>query len=317
MPLVKDGRIVSDRYFARRRRCSSCPATARCWCRPRGFSPMPRSAAVARRQDRRDLAEQPRCRRTRAVSRPARRWSHWCFRISATAAPTARRACCASAMAIDGELRATGQVLRDQFVFMLRAGFDAFEVRKEADAEAFGRRSRRYSRVLSADRRRPAHRAAPAHAAASFARARAMSVSRRISRNRRAAVRCRLGAGAATERAAPRLAGRDHRGGAARPSAASGLRVVSSFGTESAALLKMMADVDPAIPVVFLDTGWLFEETLAYRDTLIAAARACATCVRSGRWKKRCRARIPTANCGSPIPTPAAASARSSRWRAR
>jgi phosphoadenosine phosphosulfate reductase len=48
------------------------------------------------------------------------------------------------------------------------------------------------------------------------------------------------------------------------------LAVVSSFGTESAALLKVMADVDPSIPVVFLDTGWLFEETLAYRDTLIA-----------------------------------------------
>ena len=48
------------------------------------------------------------------------------------------------------------------------------------------------------------------------------------------------------------------------------LAVVSSFGTESAALLKVIADVDPAIPVVFLDTGWLFEETLAYRDTLIA-----------------------------------------------
>jgi phosphoadenosine phosphosulfate reductase len=48
------------------------------------------------------------------------------------------------------------------------------------------------------------------------------------------------------------------------------LAVVSSFGIESAALLKVMADVDPAIPVVFLDTGWLFEETLAYRDTLIA-----------------------------------------------
>ena len=48
------------------------------------------------------------------------------------------------------------------------------------------------------------------------------------------------------------------------------LALVSSFGTESAALLKLMADVDPAIPVVFLDTGWLFEETLAYRDTLIA-----------------------------------------------
>jgi phosphoadenosine phosphosulfate reductase len=48
------------------------------------------------------------------------------------------------------------------------------------------------------------------------------------------------------------------------------LALVSSFGTESAALLKVMADVDPEIPVVFLDTGWLFEETLAYRDTLIA-----------------------------------------------
>jgi phosphoadenosine phosphosulfate reductase len=47
------------------------------------------------------------------------------------------------------------------------------------------------------------------------------------------------------------------------------LALVSSFGTESAALLKVMADVDPAIPVIFLDTGWLFEETLAYRDRLI------------------------------------------------
>jgi phosphoadenosine phosphosulfate reductase len=46
------------------------------------------------------------------------------------------------------------------------------------------------------------------------------------------------------------------------------LAVVSSFGTESAALLKIVADVDPAIPVVFLDTGWLFQETLEYRDTL-------------------------------------------------
>jgi phosphoadenosine phosphosulfate reductase len=51
------------------------------------------------------------------------------------------------------------------------------------------------------------------------------------------------------------------------------LALVSSFGTESAALLKVMADVDRAIPVIFLDTGWIFEETLAYRDTLIAKLR--------------------------------------------
>jgi uncharacterized protein (DUF934 family) len=44
-----------------------------------------------------------------------------------------------------GELRATGQVLRDQFLFMLRAGFDAFEVKKPADAEAFAGTVQRYS----------------------------------------------------------------------------------------------------------------------------------------------------------------------------
>ncbi len=44
-----------------------------------------------------------------------------------------------------GELRATGQVLRDQFVFMMRAGFDTFEVKKQADAEAFAQTVKRYS----------------------------------------------------------------------------------------------------------------------------------------------------------------------------
>jgi uncharacterized protein (DUF934 family) len=45
----------------------------------------------------------------------------------------------------EGELRATGQVLRDQFVFMLRAGFDTFEVRKDSDAQAFAATAKRYS----------------------------------------------------------------------------------------------------------------------------------------------------------------------------
>ncbi|MBR0894026.1 DUF934 domain-containing protein [Bradyrhizobium tropiciagri] len=45
----------------------------------------------------------------------------------------------------DGELRATGQILRDQFVFMTRAGFDAFEVKKDADADAFAATMKRYS----------------------------------------------------------------------------------------------------------------------------------------------------------------------------
>ena len=44
-----------------------------------------------------------------------------------------------------GELRATGDVLRDQFLFLARAGFDAFEVKKDADAAAFVEALARYS----------------------------------------------------------------------------------------------------------------------------------------------------------------------------
>jgi uncharacterized protein (DUF934 family) len=44
-----------------------------------------------------------------------------------------------------GQLRATGQVLRDQLLFLQRAGFDAFEVTKEADAAHFAEAIQRYS----------------------------------------------------------------------------------------------------------------------------------------------------------------------------
>lgn len=46
--------------------------------------------------------------------------------------------------------------------------------------------------------------------------------------------------------------------------------VVSSFGTESAVLLHMVAEADPAAPVIFVDTLKMFPETLSYRDALIA-----------------------------------------------
>lgn len=59
------------------------------------------------------------------------------------------------------------------------------------------------------------------------------------------------------------------------------IALVSSFGTESAILLHMVAQIDPGLPVIFLDTGKLFPETLAYRDTLIA--RLGLTGVRSIR----------------------------------
>jgi phosphoadenosine phosphosulfate reductase len=45
--------------------------------------------------------------------------------------------------------------------------------------------------------------------------------------------------------------------------------VVSSFGAESAVLLDLVAQADPATPVLFVDTLKMFPETLAYRDALV------------------------------------------------
>ena len=59
------------------------------------------------------------------------------------------------------------------------------------------------------------------------------------------------------------------------------LALVSSFGAESAVLLHLASRVKPDIPVLFLDTGMLFGQTLDYRRQL--AARLGLTDVRDLR----------------------------------
>ncbi len=46
------------------------------------------------------------------------------------------------------------------------------------------------------------------------------------------------------------------------------IALVSSFGAESAVLLHMISQIDPSTPVLFLDTGQLFGQTLDYRKSL-------------------------------------------------
>ncbi len=46
------------------------------------------------------------------------------------------------------------------------------------------------------------------------------------------------------------------------------IALVSSFGADSAVLLHMVSQLDPAIPVLMLETGMLFEETLDYQQSL-------------------------------------------------
>src|SRR5579859_865755 len=45
--------------------------------------------------------------------------------------------------------------------------------------------------------------------------------------------------------------------------------VSSSFQTQSVALLHLISQVAPQLRVIFVDTGYHFAETLAYRDQLI------------------------------------------------
>ncbi|MHA1559478.1 MAG: phosphoadenylyl-sulfate reductase [Alphaproteobacteria bacterium] len=46
------------------------------------------------------------------------------------------------------------------------------------------------------------------------------------------------------------------------------IALVSSFGSESAVLLHLLSEIEPRVPVLFIDTGRLFSETLEYRRLL-------------------------------------------------
>ncbi|HQT88557.1 MAG TPA: phosphoadenylyl-sulfate reductase [Acidiphilium sp.] len=51
------------------------------------------------------------------------------------------------------------------------------------------------------------------------------------------------------------------------------IALISSFGTESAVLLHLLSTIDRAVPVLFLDTGKLFPDSIAYRDALTTRLR--------------------------------------------
>ena len=59
-------------------------------------------------------------------------------------------------------------------------------------------------------------------------------------------------------------------GAVLREGLAGRIAAVSSFGAESAVLLHLIASIDPTVPVLFLETGKHFPETLAYRDAITA-----------------------------------------------
>ena len=61
--------------------------------------------------------------------------------------------------------------------------------------------------------------------------------------------------------------------GVIRDEFAGRIALVSSFGSNAAVLLHMVAQADPRTPVLFLDTGKHFGETRRYRDMLVETLR--------------------------------------------
>ena len=89
------------------------------------------------------------------------------------------------------------------------------------------------------------------------------------------------------------------------------------FGADSVVLLHMIAGIDKATPVVFVDTGQHFPETLDYRDALVAQPRPDQHRRRRAARPYATRARTPKNSSSPTIPIAAAKFARSRPWRRR
>jgi phosphoadenosine phosphosulfate reductase len=70
------------------------------------------------------------------------------------------------------------------------------------------------------------------------------------------------------------------------------LLLTSSFGADAAPLLHLYARVAPGRPVVFIDTGFSFAETLAYRDQLAALLGLTIEVVRPARSRAELEAAL-------------------------
>jgi len=144
-----------------------------------------------------------------------------------------------------GELRAVGALIPDQAGHLARASFDACAPETRADDSAWRTALERY-----------------AFAYQPGADARAPAMLRRARSAREAAARrlnAELGEAAPEAVIDAALAYAPGRTG-----------VLSSFGAEAAATLALTARVDPDVPVLFLETGRHFAQTLSYARTLEA-----------------------------------------------
>jgi len=149
-----------------------------------------------------------------------------------------------------GELVAAGPLIPDQYIYALQCGFDAVRV----DAETYGRQSpdewRDVMDAFSLTYQRGY--AIPMGPAVSVLDARRAKRSEDLSTQYE---------GLSAELALERAITQDFNGK---------IVLASSMGIDSAVMLHMISEIDNRLPVLFLETGKHFKETLAYRDRLVA-----------------------------------------------
>jgi phosphoadenosine phosphosulfate reductase len=157
------------------------------------------------------------------------------------------------------DMRAAGPFIPDQVLFLLRCGYSTFEVGAGFSIEslkqsvtaysAWYQRSFDRSPTVVELRRRSGDSASPEQATRSALTRRLELLNKRYEDTRPLSI---ISAMTEEEFAPGKIA------------------LVSSFGTESAVLLHMVARIRPDLPVIFLDTGKLFGETQRYRDDLVS-----------------------------------------------
>ena len=264
--------------------------------RPAGRGPRGRRAPASRRGRSRPWPTT--CRSSR--------WWRWCSRSSATAgAYSAARVCCASGSASSGEVRAVGDVLREQArlhgplrLRRLRAG-GRLDRRKTGTGPPTASVTSTSAPPTAAAGLRGAGRREPGLSIDSRAgmpdagRAR-WTRELRARRTRATILRGRRRDASATSWRW------------SRPSARS-RRCCCTWPPRS----------KPDIPVLFLDTGMLFGQTLDYRQQLAAQARPDRRARPAPGLSGPGRPATPRRPLARPTPTPAATSARCCRWTGR
>lgn len=145
-----------------------------------------------------------------------------------------------------GRLIADGRLIPDQARHLRRSGFDGVVLGADADIDAW----KRMDAAFSATYQPVEDRAVPIWRRRELARQTPEAVVERLNRETR-------GGGA-----------EDILRAALSPALGLKPAVLSSFGAEAAVLLSLVARIDPSTPVVFLETGMHFLQTLAYRKAL-------------------------------------------------